>query len=246
MASDDFDPTQRRLCQWRVDPPCDPNLTDKVLQRIRVETRPAPRQSPLLIWLKETWQRPVYVGALALVLILTGVLISTITHQFRGSPDNVVPTEDYRFAIDPLYRLTESGESFITGAQPAPDTVGDSLEWLRTELGLTDHQFQKLASLHEEFTPTFASIFHDLQQQKSAVEQFETMRRESELIDFIQVYRVTTDYRHLQDRASTSTAELVARVTQLVDAKQRSHYLELLKIAPEQSKNVDAVVPRHA
>lgn len=245
MSSDDSESTRRRLSHWRVDPPSDPNLTDKVLRRIRSESRSSPRQSTLVFWLKERWQNPVYVGAIASLLILTGVLLSTATNHFSGSPNHGIPTEEYRFAIDPLYRLTESVDPFAPGGQLDADVVEESLEWLRSELGLTDHQFQKLTSLHEEFTPIFASVFSDLQQQRAEVAQFETMRKESEVIDFIQVYRVTTDYRDLQERATTSTADLVERVSQLVDAKQRSRYLELLKIAPEQSTHVDEVAPRH-
>lgn len=245
MPSDDLEPTRRRLSQWRIDPPSDPDLAAKVLQRIRNESSAPPRRSPLITWFIERWQHPVYAGAIAVVLILSGVLLSLLIDQFRGSPLNSVPTEEYRFAIDPLYRLTEAVDPLATGGQLDESTVEESIEWLRNELGLTDDQFRKLASLHEEFTPTFAHIFQDLQRQRAEVEQFEAMRRKSELIDFIQVYQVTKNYRHLQDRASTSTAELVDRVSQLVDAKQRSRYLELLNIAPEQSMNLDEAAPRH-
>lgn len=245
MPSDDFETTRQRLSRWRVDPPTDPQLADKVLQRMRNESSALPRRSPLVTWFIERWQHPVYAGAIALVLIFTGVLLSLFTIQFRESPKNVVPPEEYRFAIDPLYRLTESADPLATGGRLDESTVEESIEWLRNELGLTDDQFRKLASLHEEFTPTFAHIFHDLQLQRAQVAQFEAMRRESELIDFIQVYRVTKSYRHLQDRASTSTAELVARVSQLVDPKQRSRYLELLKIKPEPSTNSDEAAPPH-
>ncbi len=247
MSSDDLEPTRRRLSQWRVDAPTDTDLAGKVLRRIRNESAPpATDRLPLTTWLQSLWRQPVYAGAIALFLILTGVMISNVILQFRGQSESVAPTDGYRIAIDPLYRLTESLDALAMGRPSSDVAVGESLEWLRSELGLADQQFHKLASLHEEFSPTFANIFRDLQQQKAEVEHFEAMRQERELIDFIQVYRVTTNYRDLQYRSSTSTAELVARVSQLVDAKQRSRYLELLSIAPEQSTNVDEATPRHA
>ncbi len=239
MPPEDLDSTRRQLEKWRINPPVDSALTDQVLQRMRQSTAASPPRSTFGDWLNQFWQRPLYAGGLALLSISVGGVLAVLTNPFGNSSIDPELPAGYRLVIDPLYRLDQANQPAEASWQFSVGAVNESLSWLREELDLTSEQYVKLESLHQEFGPTFASIFQDLQLRESEVQNFEIMRRESELIDFLQVYRVRNDYRQLQQRASSSTAELVERVSQLVNTKQRQRYFELLKIGPRQSTRLN-------
>jgi hypothetical protein len=131
--------------------------------------------------------------------------------------------------------LAEVDGALQIGSPVHADSVGESLHWLRNELGLSRDQYRKLESLHREGSPPFTSIFSDLQSQKTQVQNFELM----------QSYRVTEDYHQLQTQASSATAEWVARVSQVATTEQRQRYLELIQIKLDPTpKPDDANSPR--
>ncbi|MDB4385281.1 hypothetical protein N9023_03910 [Opitutaceae bacterium] len=239
MQPEDLESTRRQLSSWQVEPPRDPELRDKVLRQIRSAQASPPEAPSFSTWVQQLWRHPLYAGGLAVLLIMVGMTATFLSHAPDANPEHLNTPTEYRLAIDPLYRLSEAAAMTDRNASLTTDSMDDSLRWLQQELGLTREQYGKLEVLHREFSPTFSSLLTGLQSRLDEVHHLEVMRRQSETIDFMHVYRVNEDYRDLQAQSTSSTAELVARVSEVVTPEQNQRYRELLQLKIEQASPSD-------
>lgn len=216
------------LEKWEIKPPPDIHLADRVINQIRTSPAASPAEPPLSSWLAWLVKRPVYVGGFAAVFLVTGGLIALMAVlMLRESNPTASPVE-YRLVIDPVYRLTQSAELSPPRDLADADAMIEALNWLKKELRLDGDQFSKLVSLHGNFEATFAGQFQDLQASEALMNDFDQLRFQSELIDFIEVYRTLENFKKQRVRASETTADLVHQVSEIVTSEQRGRYLELL------------------
>ena len=226
-----FDPRQR-LDQWQVDPPPDVELADQVLRRIRESELDELDKPSLLSWLIGLMQRPAYTGGFAAVfLIVGGVIALMAVYVLRSTGSGVAPVE-YRLVIDPVYRLAQAEENIGDRASESHEIMSASLHWLKKELQLNEEQFTKLASLHGSYEATLTGQFAGLRASEAMMQDFDQLRFQSELIDFIEVYHAQENFRRQREQATETTADLVRQVSQIVTSEQRGRYLQLLQDLP--------------
>ncbi len=249
-SSDDSNDVHRRLDAWTFEPRPDPLLADRVIaegerrQRHDQTTSPSP-DSPLLGWLTRLLQQPGFAGAFAVLFLLLGGVGTLLLLNLVSDHENPARSVEYRLVIDPLYRLNPPAEVTSVQHQIDAGSVDGSLHWLRRELGLDQAQFDRLRALHREYDLVFARLFEDLRTTEDRVQDFEALRRQRELVDFMEVFRVLETFRQLEAESSRSTSEYVSRVSRIVSAEQRHRLLELLESTPSTESERDSLlVPR--
>ncbi|HUL54566.1 MAG TPA: hypothetical protein VLT83_14275 [Opitutaceae bacterium] len=102
------------------------------------------------------------------------------------------------------------------------------LEWMKTELKLSDEQFARIKTIHEESSPRLLALAAEVGRMREEYDAFEHERTTSGQVDFLEFAHFIEQRRAVDRECLTSTRQLVADAARVMTAQQREHYLGLL------------------
>jgi Spy/CpxP family protein refolding chaperone len=102
------------------------------------------------------------------------------------------------------------------------------LEWMKTELKLSNEQFARIKAIHEQSSPRLLALAAQVARMREEYDAFEHERTTSGQIDFLEFAHFVEQRRAVDRECLTSTQRLVADTSQVMTAKQRERYLGLL------------------
>ncbi len=115
---------------------------------------------------------------------------------------------------------------------PVYDARGGELAWLKAELQLTDAQFARISELHEASNPRLRSLAAQIAELQKEFVAFETARRTTDTVDFIEFARFVEARRNVSRERLDSLRQLVSATANVMTPAQRERYLGLVR-APE-------------
>jgi hypothetical protein len=110
-------------------------------------------------------------------------------------------------------------------------TLDGQLAWMKAELQLTDAQFARIKELHEASSPRLRALSAQVAQLQSEFAAFETMRRTSDRVDFLEFARFVEARRHVNRECLDSTRQLVLATARVMTPQQRQRYIRLVATA---------------
>jgi Spy/CpxP family protein refolding chaperone len=102
------------------------------------------------------------------------------------------------------------------------------LEWMKTELKLSDEQFARIKTIHEKSSPRLLALAAQVVRMRDEYDAFERERTTSGQVDFLEFAHFVEQRRAVDRECLTSTQQLVADATRVMTAQQRARYLGLL------------------
>jgi hypothetical protein len=102
------------------------------------------------------------------------------------------------------------------------------LQWMKTELKLSDEQFARIKAIHEESSPRLLALAAQVSRMRDEYDAFEHERATSGQIDFLEFAHFVEHRRAVNRECLTSTQHLVADAARVMTARQREQYLGLL------------------
>ncbi len=102
------------------------------------------------------------------------------------------------------------------------------LNWMKTELKLTDEQFARIKAIHEESSPRLLALAAQVARMRDEYDAFERERTTSGQIDFLEFAHFVEQRRAVNRECLSSTQRLVADAARVMTAQQRERYLGLL------------------
>jgi len=108
------------------------------------------------------------------------------------------------------------------------DTLDCQLQWMKTELKLSDEQYARIKSIHEKSSPRLLALAIQVARMQDEYKDFEHERTTSGQVDFLEFAHFVEQRRTVDRECLTSTRQLVADAANVMTDQQRSHYLALL------------------
>jgi len=102
------------------------------------------------------------------------------------------------------------------------------LEWMKTELKLSDEQFARIKVIHEESSPRLLALAAQVARMREEYDAFERERTSSGQVDFLEFAHFVEQRRAVDRECLTSTQRLVADASHVMTEQQRERYLGLL------------------
>ena len=102
------------------------------------------------------------------------------------------------------------------------------LEWMKTELKLSDEQFARIKVIHEQSSPRLLALAAQVARMRDEYDAFERERTTLGQVDFLEFAHFVEKRRSVDRECLTSTQRLVADAAQVMTAQQRERYLGLL------------------
>ena len=102
------------------------------------------------------------------------------------------------------------------------------LEWMKSELNLSDQQFARIKSIHEDSSPRLLALAAQVSRMREEYIAFERQRTTSGQVDFLEFAHFVEQRRAVDRECLTSTRQLVADAAKVMTAQQRERYLTLL------------------
>jgi len=113
------------------------------------------------------------------------------------------------------------------------DDLTAQLAWMKANLQLNDAQLARLRVLHEQSAPRLLALASQVAGMRGELAAFERERTTNGRIDFLEFARFVEQRRALDRACLDSTRTLVAASAEVMDPRQREHYLSLLGPALE-------------
>lgn len=108
------------------------------------------------------------------------------------------------------------------------DNLDCQLQWMKTELKLSDAQFARIRSIHQKSSPRLLALAIQVARMREEYEDFEHERTTSGQVDFLEFAHFVEQRRAVDRECLTSTRQLVADAANVMTDQQRSRYLALL------------------
>lgn len=105
------------------------------------------------------------------------------------------------------------------------------LAWMKSELKLSNEQFARIKALHEANNPKLLLLAAQVSKMRTELQAFEEERKNSGNIDFLEFARFVEARRSIDKQCMDSTRNLVKATAEIMDPKQREHYLGLISPA---------------
>ena len=102
------------------------------------------------------------------------------------------------------------------------------LQWMKTELKLTDEQFARIKAIHEQSSPRLLALAAQVARMRTEYDAFEHERTTSGQIDFLEFAHFVEQRRAVNRECLTSTQRLVADAARVMTSQQRERYLGML------------------
>jgi hypothetical protein len=107
-------------------------------------------------------------------------------------------------------------------------SIDCQLEWMKTELKLSDEQFAQIKAIHEESSPRLLALAAQVGRMRDEYEAFEHERTTAGQVDFLEFAHFIEQRRAVDRECLSSTRQLVADAARVMNAQQRERYLGLL------------------
>lgn len=171
-----------------------------------------------------------FAGIAAAVLVLLGVFLG---NRFSGAKElsHSELATIYRSSIDPVYRLMNDN-----AFDPSDPRQTKTIAWLESELRLSNPQISEFEALHRSYNNVFNSIHAELRSLKNGYDEFENIRRSTDLIDFIALYDLLEKQRSIRMESLEETNSLIQRTLEILDSEQQKVFDNLVN-APQTSPN---------
>jgi hypothetical protein len=102
------------------------------------------------------------------------------------------------------------------------------LQWMKTELKLSNEQFARIKKIHEASSPRLLALAAQVARMSDEYDAFEHERTTSGQIDFLEFAHFVEHRRAVDRECLTSTQRLVADAARVMTAQQREQYLGML------------------
>jgi hypothetical protein len=117
---------------------------------------------------------------------------------------------------------------FLSQRPCGSDDLNCQLDWMKTELKLSDAQFARIKLIHEESSPRLMALAAQVARMRDEYAAFERERTTSGQVDFLEFAHFVEQRRAVDRECLTSTQRLVADAAQVMTVQQRERYLGLL------------------
>jgi hypothetical protein len=108
------------------------------------------------------------------------------------------------------------------------DSLDCQLQWMKTDLKLSDEQYARIKSIHEKSSPRLLELAAQVARMRVEYDDFERERTTSGQVDFLEFAHFVEHRRAVDRECLTSTRQLVADAANVMTAQQRVRYLTLL------------------
>jgi hypothetical protein len=108
------------------------------------------------------------------------------------------------------------------------DNLDCQLQWMKSELKLSDEQYARIRNIHEKSSPRLLALAIQVARMREEYQDFEHERTTSGQVDFLEFAHFVEQRRAVDRECLTSTRQLVADAANVMTAQQRSRYLALL------------------
>jgi hypothetical protein len=117
-----------------------------------------------------------------------------------------------------------------------PGTLDGQLAWMKSELRLSDAQFNRIRELHQASSPRLRSLASQVAQMQVEFVAFENTRRTSDKVDFIEFAQFVEVRRNISRQCLDSTRSLVMAAASEMNPAQREHYFGIVAAAEPQAR----------
>lgn len=117
---------------------------------------------------------------------------------------------------------------YLTQRPCESNSLDCQLEWMKTELKLSDGQLARIKSIHEKSSPRLLALAAQVAHMRNEYEDFEHQRTTAGQIDFLEFAHFVEQRRAVNRECLTSTRQLVADAAHEMTSRQRQRYLALL------------------
>ena len=117
-----------------------------------------------------------------------------------------------------------------------PGTLEGQLAWMKSELQLSDAQFERIKELHEASSPRLRALASQVAQMQAEFVAFENTRRTSDRVDFIEFARFVEVRRNINRECLDSTRRLVMAAANEMNPRQREQYLGIVAAASPETR----------
>lgn len=108
------------------------------------------------------------------------------------------------------------------------DQLTCQLDWIRSELHLTDAQYARVRAIHEASSPRLLALAAQVAQMRNEYAAFERERVAASRVDFLEFARFVEQRRAVDRECLALTRALVAATSDTMTAAQRQRYLGLV------------------
>jgi hypothetical protein len=116
-----------------------------------------------------------------------------------------------------------------------PDTLDGQLGWMKSELALSEDQFDRIRELHEASSPRLRALAAQVAQMEAEFMAFEETRRTTDRVDFIEFARFVDARRAINRECLDSTRRLVLATASEMTPPQRTRYLGFVAATTRQT-----------
>jgi ABC-type xylose transport system permease subunit len=113
----------------------------------------------------------------------------------------------------------------------ATNTLDGQLAWMKTELQLTDVQFDRIKELHQASSPRLRAMAVQVAALQAEFSEFEKVRRTRDQVDFLEFAHFVEVRRNLSRECIDSTRQLVLAAAEVMNPRQRQRYIQLVATA---------------
>jgi len=218
-------PLEKRLENWEVSAPVDPQIKQHVLRRIAVAEAEKGRrsyESGMLDWIV---CNPLAVSSCACAVILMACTALLLVREHNLREQLAAQSQSYFLMIDPVAHINALNGQPASGKEPS--TV-EMLAWMRDRFDLSREQFQDLVVLHEEYNDRLVTLYKELSGVQAEYATYETRRVNNEDIDFMALYDLLKKRDALRKDSTETSTQLVELVLRVLTPDQKREYLSLL------------------
>lgn len=103
------------------------------------------------------------------------------------------------------------------------------MEWLRTELDLSEEQFARVTRLHGERENEIRALSRKVRDLELMLAELEAERVTRGYVDYLEMGRYVETKRKLDEACIKSTSELIASVGDVMNVEQRKRYFSIVQ-----------------
>jgi len=115
--------------------------------------------------------------------------------------------------------------------EPKTNSLDSQLAWMKSELNLSDAQFNRIKELHQSSSPRLHALADQVALLQTEFAAFEEMRRTTDRVDFLEFARFVEARRQINRECLDSTRQLVLATAEVMTPRQRQHYIRLIATA---------------
>jgi hypothetical protein len=220
-------PLEKRLENWEVSAPSDPQIKQHVLRRIVVSEAEKGHQSFESGMFRWILNNPLAVSSCACAVVLMACTVSLLVRERHLRDQLAVQSQSYFLMINPVAHIDAARGNASANSSKEPSTV-EMLAWMRDRFNLSREQFKQLVALHEEYNDRLITLYKELSGVQAEYASFETHRQNNEDIDFMALYDLLQKRDALRKDSTETSGQLVELVLRVLTPEQKREYLSLL------------------